>query len=397
MRFLFTTQPMTGHFHAMVPLALALKAHGHDVAFVTGKGFAPVIQRAGFQCFAGGFDFDGSQDIFEALPEWQTISQKPLPPGLQQLCGFISGLGPRMAADLMELVPKWNPHVIIRDPLEFGGYIAAEYCGLPYASLMWAMYIDPRYGCADALTELRQRYQLPDDPQLSTYDQYLVLNALPPLWTFPGAPMPPVVHSFCMPPFDQSHVTELPDWINTLPDQPTVYATLGTTFNQSPRVFRSLIDGLGAEPVNVIITVGRSMEPSQFQPLPDNIRLAQYIPQSLILPHCDVFIFHGGYNSLLSALWHGLPMVIIPLGAGDQQPTAIECSKLGLGILIDGQPPAPEAIRAAVHTVLVEPAYRQRSCEFKQAIEALPPLSEAVKRLESLAENRHPSIHSHAG
>ena len=37
MRFLLTVQPMFGHFHAMAPLAQALKEHGHEVAFATGK------------------------------------------------------------------------------------------------------------------------------------------------------------------------------------------------------------------------------------------------------------------------------------------------------------------------------------------------------------------------
>jgi len=71
MKFLFTLQPAYGHFHAMVPLARALAAQGHEVGFATGKGFGPVVQRAGFSHFPCGFDFDGSKDIFEALPQWK--------------------------------------------------------------------------------------------------------------------------------------------------------------------------------------------------------------------------------------------------------------------------------------------------------------------------------------
>ena len=46
MRFLFTVHPLFGHFHAMVPLAQALKEHGHEVAFATGKGFGPAYKVA---------------------------------------------------------------------------------------------------------------------------------------------------------------------------------------------------------------------------------------------------------------------------------------------------------------------------------------------------------------
>ena len=68
-----------------------------------------------------------------------------------------------------------------------------------------------------------------------------------------------------------------------------------------PETFRAILAALGSEAMNLIITVGHSMNPAQFGPQPDHIKI-EYIPQSLLLPHCDALIFHGGYNSLLSAL-----------------------------------------------------------------------------------------------
>ena len=132
------------------------------------------------------------------------------------------------------------------------------------------------------------------------------------------------------------------------------------------------------------------MDPAQFQSPADHIKVARYIPQTLLLPHCDAVIFHGGYNSLLSALWHGLPMVIIPQEGGDQFPTACRCVEIGVGVLVDGTPPAPEAIHSAVSTVLEQPAYRARAQQFQREIKALPPLAEAVKRLETLVTSREP-------
>jgi UDP:flavonoid glycosyltransferase YjiC (YdhE family) len=142
--------------------------------------------------------------------------------------------------------------------------------------------------------------------------------------------------------------------------------------------------------VNAIITVGRSMDPAQFQPLPAHIHIERYIPQTLLLPHCDAILFHGGYNSLHSALWHGLPMVITPLGAGDQYPTGLLCEKLGAGIMIKDQPPQPEMIRAAVKTVLEQPTYRARAQQLQRDLKALPDLTEAVRRLEELARTHEP-------
>jgi UDP:flavonoid glycosyltransferase YjiC (YdhE family) len=390
MRCLFTVQPAFGHFHAMVRLAQALQNHGHEVAFATGKSFGPVIERAGFAHFACGFDFDGSYDILQALPEWESI-QRQAPPGpMAQFYGFIQGLAPRMADDLIDLVNNWQPGVIVRDPLEFGGYIAAECRGLPHATVMWAFYLAAKHGASQPIFELRRRYGLPSDPELDSLDCYLVLDFLPASWAFPDWPPPPVTHRFCAPPFDSSAGAALPDWLASLPAQPTVYATLGTTFNQSPATFQAIVDAFSGEHANLIMTVGRSNDPAEFQPPAGNIKIARYIPQTLLLPHCDAIIFHGGYNSLLSALWRGLPMVVMPRQAGDQLPTARRCAQVGVGVLLEGTPPQPEAIRAAVQTILEQPTYRARARQFQREIRELPGLSEAVKRLELLARTREP-------
>jgi len=204
------------------------------------------------------------------------------------------------------------------------------------------------------------------------------------------APFPLVTHRFCAPPFDASGDDHLPDWISALPDRPTIYATLGTTFNQSPATFQAILNALSTEAVNAIVTVGHSMDPAQFQPLPAHIHIERYIPQTAILPHCDAILFHGGYNSLHSALWHGLPVIITPLGAGDQYPTGLLCEKLGVGIMVKAQPPEPEAIREALNAVIEQPTYRARARRLQHDLKALPSLSEAVKRLETLARTRLP-------
>ncbi len=83
-------------------------------------------------------------------------------------------------------------------------------------------------------------------------------------------------------------------------------------------------------------------------------------------------------------------MVITPLGAGDQYPTGLLCEKLGVGVMIKEQPPQAEAIRAAVQAVIEQPTYRARAQQLQHDLKVLPPLSEAVKRLENLARTHAP-------
>jgi UDP:flavonoid glycosyltransferase YjiC (YdhE family) len=333
----------------------------------------------------------GTNEALTSLPEWPSIEAAVPHKGMQQLWAFIQGFGPQMADDLINLMPAWKPDVIVRDPLEFGSCIAAELFDIPYASILWALYISPRYGCTAPLNALRQRYGLPDDPTLDSFDRYFVLNALPPSWALTlGAPPPAVTHRFCMPPFDVSVQQDLPDWVQGLDDHPNVYATLGTTFNQHPQRFRALLEAVSTEDFNTIITVGQSVDPAQFYPLPPRVKIEQYIPQTLILPHCDAVIFHGGFNSLHSALWHGLPTVIMPLEAGDQQPTGFQCAELGLGVLVDGD--QPEVIRTAITSILADATYRSQAQRLQQEMMELPSLLDAVQRLEVLARTHEPQL-----
>jgi UDP:flavonoid glycosyltransferase YjiC (YdhE family) len=62
------------------------------------------------------------------------------------------------------------------------------------------------------------------------------------------------------------------------------------------------------------------------------------------------------------------------------------------GVVVEGDAPAPEAIRDAVKTVLGQPGYRARAQELQREIKALPSLAEAVKRLEILGETRAPQF-----
>jgi UDP:flavonoid glycosyltransferase YjiC (YdhE family) len=88
-------------------------------------------------------------------------------------------------------------------------------------------------------------------------------------------------------------------------------------------------------------------------------------------------------------------MVIIPQGAGDNLPTGWRCAEVGAGVLVEGNPPRPEAIRTAVKTILEQPNYRASAQRFQREIKTLPSLAEAVHRLEILAEARSPQVSGH--
>src|SRR5262249_39694866 len=133
--------------------------------------------------------------------------------------------------------------------------------------------------------------------------------------------------------FDRSDGAGLPDWIAQLPARPTIYTTLGTVFNHRADVFHSVVDGLGGEPVNVIITLGTDGDPDQFGSLPPNIHIERYIPQSLLLPYCGMAITHGGLGTTLAILNQGLPILVVPISGTDPF-RAVRCLASGVGLAL---------------------------------------------------------------
>jgi len=67
---------------------------------------------------------------------------------------------------------------------------------------------------------------------------------------------------------------------------------------------------------------------------PANVQIERYVPQKHLLPHCQLVVSHGGSDSVLGALAHGLPMVLLPIGA-DQPLNAVRCHALGVARVLD--------------------------------------------------------------
>ena len=108
---------------------------------------------------------------------------------------------------------------------------------------------------------------------------------------------------------------------------------MGNIVNREHR-FRPFLEALSDEAVDVIATVGRSVDPTRFEPLPDNTNVEQYIPNSLLLPRVEAVVCHGGFNTVMGALTFGRPLVLAPITA-DQPIHAQRCAALGVGRVID--------------------------------------------------------------
>ena len=161
MRVLFTTFAGTGHLHPLVPLARALTAAGHTVAFAAVPGFCPAVEAVGFPCFPAGLD--------EPEAGWESLvpALRDVPPegdaytDLFRTYVFGDLLPRHMVPNLLALGQTWRPDLIVRDPGEYGGCVAAECLGIPHATGREGPFRSPTRAAARARTPSRSTARSP--------------------------------------------------------------------------------------------------------------------------------------------------------------------------------------------------------------------------------------------
>lgn len=379
MRILFTFAGGSGHLEPLLPFAEAALGAGHTVAFAGRSSAIEALPGRGFTTFP-----EASPPRPVEITPLLEVDMEREERDLRD--GFAERIARAHARRVLELVGDWSPDLIVRDEVDFGSAVAVERVGLSCATvLVIAAGSFVRAGVVgEPLARLRAAHGLPPDPGLGMLTRHLVLSPFPPSFRDPAFPLPATAHSFRLPAGDAS----APAWLAGLPERRTVYFTLGTVFAlESGDLFSRVLAGLRELPVNVVVTVGREVDPAALGPQPANVRIERYLPQAALFPRCHAVVSHGGSGTVIGALAAGLPQVLLAMGA-DQPLNAARCQALGAGISLDPVRATPNAIRDAVAAVLDEPSYQQAAERVRDEIASLPEPSAAVPLLERLAEPR---------
>ena len=391
-RVLFTTQPGLGHLLPLLPVADGLRDRGHDVLFAASASFCDEIAAAGHMSRVAGRDWLASQMV-AAFPAMAAIPPGPERYRWARSTLFAGDTARHSVHDIVAIARDWRADLLVREAAEYGGCLAAEVLGLPHATVRTdsgsSSYAD-RFLVGPSLDANRAAIGLAADPDVVMPFRYLQLSFAPPGIDEPDEAASPTAHRIR--PVMPSNGDDVSAWLNGPPDQPTVYATLGTIYNQA-ELLSMIVDGLAGERLNLIVTVGRDQDPASIDPHRPNVEVAQWIPQHSLLPHCAAVVTHGGYGTITAAMTHGCPLVLLPISA-DQHLNAAGCSALGVGLTVGPSARTAETIRRATTAVLTRPEHRQAARDVARQLQDRPGLDHALDLLETLAETRTPAVRS---
>ena len=163
---------------------------------------------------------------------------------------------------------------------------------------------------------------------------------------------------------------ELPEWWGQLRDDvPLVHVTQGTVANTDfSEVIEPTLEALADENVQVVVSAGGA-DVAALPTLPKNAFAASYLDYDALLARTSAFVTNGGYGGLHQAMRFGVPIVI----AGDSEDkveTSARVQWSGVGLSLRTGRPTLVAVGAAVHRVLSEPAFAQKSALLGGAISA---------------------------
>jgi glycosyltransferase len=401
MRVLCATTAGTGHFGPMVPVARACAAAGHEVRVAAPASFASHVERAGLP--HDPFD-DVSPEVMG--PIFGGLSSVSMEEANRIVVRDVFGRLDAQAAlpGVSEVVGRWRPDVVLRDPCELGSLAAAERAGVPHVEVaiglgglqLWASEL-----LTDPLEELDAIAGLPPGTCWAAMEAAPVLTSVPPSLEAEGgarAARAPSSAAAQGPSgvFRYRHgdrrarVGSLPGiWGDS--EDPLVYVTFGSVtggFADLRVVFGRCLDALAERPVRVLLTTGHAGDPEELRPWPANARVEKWWPQEDVMPLAAAMVGHGGFGTTMAALAAGVPQVVVPLFAFDQEINATRIAQVGAGIRLGGRQDAAEHVGEAVSQVLGDSRMRSVAEAMANEIASLPDVSEIVETIEGLARSR---------
>ncbi|MDR4227264.1 UDP-glucosyltransferase [Bacillus mojavensis] len=340
--------PAYGHVNPTLALVEKLCEKGHRVTYATTEEFAASVQQAGAEAliYHTSLNIDPKQ-IREMIEKNET----PISILKESLS---------ILPQLEDLYQNDHPDLIIYDFIALAGKLFADKLHIPVIKLCssYAQNESFQLGSEDMLLKMKEAE--------AEFKAYLEQEQLPAV-SFEQLAVPEALNIVFMPKsFQIQHETFDDRFCFVGPslgkrteqesleiekgDGPLMLISLGTAFNAWPEFYKMCIEAFRNSSWQVIMSVGKTIDPESLDEIPANFTIRQSVPQLEVLAKADLFISHGGMNSTMEAMNAGVPLVVIPQ-MYEQELTAKRVDELGLGVYLPKEEVTVSRLQEAVQAV----------------------------------------------
>src|SRR5574341_313984 len=399
-----------GHLNTLLTIALQMKDEGHQVRFVVPSGGGG---RSGIKIFETAASVPKAiathnipVDTIKPLPSTGLIAARlPFATGQNEVVlsmnMFSQGIE-YYTRQVSKIVERVKPDILVADFAFFAAHLAAELTGIPcvviyHSGLPFTGKGIPPFGSGlpimqdkvewdqpsirrerivsnrlDArLNSARKKFGLPASPAgilRTPYSRWLnLITSVEEI----EAPRDNLTDNSlfigpCFAKRKNSTDSRFPfDRLRS--DRYKIYASLGTVFNNKPKVFERIMSALNRPEYQVIVSAGGAYRRLSRGKIPGNVLLFQSVPQVDLLPKMDLVIGHGGNNSTNETLAAGKPLIVMPVG-GEQGDNASRIEYLKAGLRVNIASFDEEEIAQKVKHIRSHPEFQERLSCLKEAI-----------------------------
>lgn len=409
------------HVVRCLAIADSLRKHGHKILFSTTQTRKPFINQAGYDVFGRGHaDVNLNDEKDQTIGYFKTHHSQ-----------FIDWLN-----DEIKAAEFFKPDIIVNSPSFFGPLVAHK-LKIPYIGVInaqWLMEFKGLLGLGKSENRLDhailRRIGKPifakrfDDvymAQIKDFYSQLKIPYIPEKridlhrhnpFLIPGIPeFEPIetgkrsdVH-YIGPLFWRGFEKEKFDPAELFTDfgkKPLVYVSLGGSIFRK-KSYDQLIEALiKQQDWNILLSLGPNFPRSLFPADRPHCVIRSFVPGLLACQYADLVINTASHGTVMQALWHGKPLVVVPYNI-DQATIANRLVELGLGINLNviglrdfsnreeyfrkaTAVTWEQVVNSAVN-VLSNTSFKDRAKEFKHKIRSYDKADElAVKYIEKYAK-----------
>lgn len=335
MKVMFVVFDGGGNIPPQLAVARSLRARGAEVRFLGHGGVRQRVEADGFpfETFASGTSFD------------PTV-QHPL---LRTMASMVRvAMDRRLGREAVRAAHRHQADVVVVDVLLTAAVYAVAAQGIPTVVFGHCFHRTIQDLAAGPIGWLMRLKGMPPD-RLERTGALQIVTARAELDPVRGTPE---VH----------HVgvvwQGIPTASSPLPE-PRILVSLSTVaYAGQRRMLQRILDAVEPLPVRATVTVGPAIESSGLR-VPANSSLHAWLDHDEVLATASLVVGHGGHSTAMRALSFGVPQVIMPANTLiDQRRVGAAIQNLGAGILLHKHA-GVRRIRAAISTVLQDPAYRE--------------------------------------
>lgn len=407
--------PYSGHLNPLSALGRELQNRGHRVTILQVSDLEPKVRSEGVEFYPIGetiYQPGSLAASFKQLTQYSEIE------ALRYSVNFCRHITEIICRDAPAAIQTIGIEALLVDQLEPVGQSVAQALDLPFVCISSGQTIHRRsdvppfftpWGYSNAnwarfrnavayyildrscqpilrvINHYRQQWKLP--PYRQIYESIATLAHIsqqPAAFEFPLPDIPS--HFHYTGPFRNSSPQSIPFPFDQLTGQPLVYASLGSVQNTKQEIFHCIAAACQGLDVQLVITHGGGMDQAAVRSLPGSPLVVNYAPQVEVLARASLTITHGGMNTVLDSLSHGVPLVAIPI-TFEQPGTGARIRWTGTGEVLPLSQLNASTLRSAVQRVLTEKTYLQNAQKFQQAIQQAGGVKQAANIIEQAISN----------